>query len=250
MIYGLYNSAAGMMVNEYRQAVLANNLANAETTGFKRDIAVFSERQPASVAGVRHGPSARDMQGLSGGLWLGKTFTDHSEASKIQTDNPLDVALEGPGFLSVDVDGQPQYTRDGRLMMDLDGRLVSVTDGAPVRGRGGSPIVLNPRGSQPSIDTDGRVTQDGQVVAELELVDFADYAALQKAGDNRLIGPEDSAVPSPAYVHAGYIESSGAQPMNELVSMIEASRSYQMNAQMVSLQDQTIGRLISVITRT
>lgn len=247
MIYGLYNSAAGMMVNEYRQSVLGNNLANAETTGFKREVAVFSERLPASQAGVRHGPSSRDLQSLSGGLWLGQTHTDFGEGSKLRTGNPLDIALEGPGFLSVLVGDQRQYTRDGRMLMDRDGRLVSTTDGAPILGRGGGPIFLNPLGGQPTVDTDGRVIQDGNVVAELELVDFRDYAPLRKAGNGRFMGPEDGVVPAPAYVHAGYLEASGAQPMRELVSMIEATRAYQLNAQMVSMQDQSLSRLFSVI---
>ena len=134
MIYGWYNSAAGMMVNEYRQDVLANNLANADTVGFKRDVAVFAERQQARVAGNRHGPSARGLRDLSGGLWLGKTHIDYSEASHVRTDNPLDVSLSGPGFLSVQVNGQRLYTRDGRMMMDRDGLLVAAADGAPVTG--------------------------------------------------------------------------------------------------------------------
>lgn len=249
MIYGFYNAAAGMMVNEYRQAVLANNLANAETVGFKRDLAVFAERVPASAAGMRPGPSSPDVQALSGGLWLGRTYTDFREGTKTRTDNPLDVALEGPGFLSVNVDGQRLFTRDGRMMMDRDGRLVSVTDGVPMVGRGGAPILLNPRGGQPSIDTDGRVEQDGATVGWLEITDFRNYAALRKVGSNRLAAPEEDAVSSPAYVHASYIENSGAEPMSDLVTMIEASRAYQMNAQMISLQDQTMARLISVISR-
>jgi flagellar basal-body rod protein FlgG len=249
MIYGWYNSAAGMMVNEYRQDVLANNLANAETVGFKRDVAVFAERQPASVAGQRHGPSARDLRDLSGGLWLGKTHIDYSEASHLRTDNPLDVSLSGPGFLSVQVNGQRLYTRDGRMTMDRDGMLVAAADGAPVLGRGGQPIQLNPYGGQARIDTDGNILQDGARVAQLELVDFKDYDALRKVGDARFAGPDQGAVAAPALVHAGFVESSGAQPLSEMVDMIEASRAYQINAQMVSLQDQSLGRLISVISR-
>src|SRR5690606_8407144 len=86
VIFGLYQSAAGMMVNEYRQAVIANNLANAETPAFKRDVATFSERQIAAVAGVRGGAAAPPagashelLDGLSGGIWLGETHTDYGE---------------------------------------------------------------------------------------------------------------------------------------------------------------------------
>jgi len=125
MIYGLYNSAAGMMTQEYRQNVIANNLANADTVGFKQDIPVFAERQPASAGGERSGPSAPDLEGLSGGLWLGQTQTDFGQGALIQTNNSLDVALDGPGFLVVEANGGPQYTRDGRMIRDAGGRFPS-----------------------------------------------------------------------------------------------------------------------------
>jgi flagellar basal-body rod protein FlgF len=249
VIYGLYESAAGMLTNEYRQTVLANNIANADTVGFKRDVATFAERVPAWQAGQRRGPSAVDLQNLSGGMWLGGTFTDYSEGPKIRTDNPYDVALDGPGFLVVAADGQRLYTRDGRMMKAADGQLVAASDGAPVLGRGGVPIRLNPYGGEPSIDTQGRISQDGAIVGELELADFQDYGALRKVGAARFAGPDDRVVPAPALVQSGYIENSGVQPLAELVSLMEASQAYQLNARMVALQDDAAGKLINVLLR-
>lgn len=249
MIYGLYNSAAGMMVNQYRQGVLANNIANAETAGFKRDIAVFAERIPARLAGRRQGPSDPTVNGLSGGLWLGRTHTDFSEATKLQTGHELDLAIDGPGFFSVQDDGQTLYTRDGRMMMNVDGLLVSVTDGAPLLGRGGVPVMLNRQGSQPHVDQDGRVFQDGRLAGQLQLVDFDDYSTLSKVDSTRFAAPEDAAYAAPLRLRKGFAEGSGVKPLTELVSMIEASRAYQLNAQMVTLQDQSIGRLISSTLR-
>jgi len=249
MIYGLYHSAAGMLTNEYRQSVFANNIANADTVGFKRDMATFAERTPAWATGEREGPSAASLAGLSGGMWLGATTTDHTEAAKTKTGNWHDVALEGPGFLAVQVDGQRLFTRDGRLMMDADGNLVAVSDGSPVLGRGGMPIRLNPRAGQTSIDSDGRISQDGGVVAELDVVDFANYEALRKVGAARFAAAEDEALPAMALVRSGYVEQSGAQPLTELVSMIEASRAYQINTRMISLQDAGVGKLISTLLK-
>jgi flagellar basal-body rod protein FlgF len=247
MIYGLYESAAGMMTNEYRQAVLANNIANADTVGFKRDIATFAERVPACLAGDRKGPSAVDLAGLSGGLWLGQTYTDFSDAPKVRTDNPYDIALEGPGFLVVEHAGHREYTRDGRMLKAPDGSLVAATDGSPVLGRGGVPIRLNPYGGAPSVDTEGRVVQDGAVVGELEVVDFENYALLRKVGDARFVAPDDRFVPAAALVQSGYLENSGVRPVPELVSMMEASQAYQFNARMVTLQDDSAGKLISTL---
>jgi len=247
MIYGLYHSAAGMLTSEYQQNVLANNIANADTVGFKRDVPTFAERLPARQAGRRHGPSAVDMAGLSGGLWLGRTYIDHSPGPKVATGNWHDIALDGAGFLAVQADGQRQYTRDGRLELDRDGFLVAATDHAPVLGRGGLPIRLNPRGGTPSIDTQGRITQDGAVVAELELVDFEDYAVLRKSGATRFTAPAGTEVAAAVLVQSGFLENSGVQPVPELVSLMDAARAYQMNARMVTLQDETIGRLINVL---
>lgn len=249
MIYGLYQSAAGMMVEEYRQGVLSNNLANADTVGFKRDLAVFAERTPAWRTGERQGPSAVDLQNLSGGLWLGRTRTDFSEGTHTQTGNPLDVALEGPGFLGVQINGQPQYTRDGRLQLDATGTLVAASDGAPVLGEGGAPLRMNPRGGQPSIDSSGFVSQDGALVGRLTIVDFADHTALQKTTGQRFVAPDGAAQRSSAYVQSGTLEQGTVEAIHELVSMLDATRAHQLNAQMVTLQDQTLGRLTAVIQR-
>lgn len=247
MIYGLYHSAAGMLTNEYRQAVLANNIANADTVGFKRDVVAFAERVPATSAGVRSGASADNLAGLSGGLWLGQTFTDFTETPKTYTANWSDVALEGPGFLVVSVNGEALLTRDGRLRMNADGQLVAAADGAHVLGRGGGPIQLNPRGGEPRIDEEGRIIQDGTIVAELELVDYEDYAMLRKAGATRFLAPADGAYRASALVQSGYTEASGAQPIRELVDLMAASQAYQLNARMVALQDESLGRLINTV---
>lgn len=249
MIYGLYQSAAGMMVNEHRQDVLANNIANAETPGFKRQIASFAERIRADHAGVRHGASDPRLDALTGGLWLAQTRTDFSEGTLTPTGQPTDVALAGPGFFEVETERGRFLTRDGRFTTLPDGQLVSVTDGARVLGVGGGPLRINPRGGDISISEDGRVQQDNVSVGELSVVDVADYNALRQTEKGRFVVPQGLATKkSDAAVVQNQIESSGSQPMQELVSMIEASRAYQLNAQMASLQDQSLGRLIAAVS--
>lgn len=249
MIYGLYHSAAGMLTNEYRQAVLANNIANAETVGFKREVATFAEREPAWRAGERHGPSAEDLATLSGGLGLGRTFTDYRPGTMAPTGNPLDIALDGPGFLAVEQHGEMLYTRDGRLTMQRDGLLVAAIDGAPVLGKGGVQIRLNPYGGQATIDSQGYVSQDGAVVGQLELVDFENYLALTKVGANRFLGPVEGRYAAPVRVHGEYVEQATVEPVTELVTMMEASRAYQVNARMITMQDESLGRLIAQTLR-
>lgn len=249
MIYGLYHSAAGLMTNEYRQTVIANNLANAETPGFKPELAVFAERFRASEAGIRDNPTDARMERLSGGLWLGRTHTDFRDGALIRTENPLDVALQGRGFLSVRAEGQALLTRDGRMILDEQGRLVLAADGAAVLGDGGTPIMV-PRTDRPvSIDERGRIHQAGAVVGRLGLIDVDDHRTLVKAGRGRYLAPDTGRVASDAIVQSGYYEASGVAPVPTLVEMIEASRAYQINAQMLSLQDQTAGRLINEVAR-
>lgn len=244
MIYGLYQSAGGMLVQEYRQGVLANNIANAETVGFKRQVAVFAERLRADEAGVRRGASDALLGSLTGGTWLAQTETDFDPANLVATGNPLDVALAGHGFFVVARDGREYLTRDGRFALTPDGALVSVTDGAAVIGAGGAPIHANPRGGAISIDEDGLVQQDGVAVGRLSVVDVADRRSLRHAGAGRFLAEGARREPAAASVISGHVENSGVEPVRELTAMLEAARAYQLNAQMLTVQDQTVGQLI------
>lgn len=248
MIYGLYHSAAGMLTSEYRQNITANNLANAETAGFKRDLATFAERIRADEAGRRFGPSDAGLAGLSGGMWLGQTYTDFSDGQLLRTSVDTDVALEGPGFFMVRKDGEVYLTRDGRMTLDTDGRLISVTDGAAVLGVGDIPLRANPRGGELRIDQTGRIFQDEAPIGQLAVADVRDPDALHKAGAGRWTFDGDDLGPAFARVRQGFVEQSGVQPLKELVQMMESSRAFQINAQMVSLQSESAGRMLSVLS--
>jgi flagellar basal-body rod protein FlgF len=182
---------------------------------------------------------------MTGGVWLGQTETALDEGPITHTGNELDVALEGPGFLLVAGAEGTLLTRDGRMLMDIDGRLRSVVDGAEMLGEGGAPIVLNPRNGLPAIDEDGFVRQQGIVLGRLAVVDVNDERQLQKRGTGRFAA-DGYTFGGVARVRAGFVEQSAVEPVRELASMIEASRAYQFNAQMITMQDQTAGRLISL----
>ncbi len=250
MIYGLYQSAAGMMVNQYRQDVIANNLANADTVGFKRDLSSFRERLSADEADVRSGPSHKLLQEMTGGIWLGETVTDYAEGTLRRTDQPLDLALAGPGFFEVRTEsGETLLTRDGRMMPDAQGFLVSVTDGAPLVGVGGAPIRIDRRGGAVSVDEHGRVRQDGISRGQLMVHEPSDYAGLSKVGASRFraTGTQTEQLLRPR-VQQGFVEDSGVQPVREMTGMLEAHRAYQFNAQMITLQDQSLARLLSSLS--
>jgi len=127
VIYGLYLSATGVLTNSYRQDVIANNLANAQTVGFKRSLALFQQRRTEAQS-----PDAADLsdqtdpllEHIGGGLLLAPTAIDHSQGTLEQTGQNLDLAIHGDGFFAVQDGKQTRLTRDGRFLVDSDGHLI------------------------------------------------------------------------------------------------------------------------------
>ena len=127
MQYGLYVSAAGALANSYRQDVIANNLANVETVGFKRDLALFtSRRTEAEETGQRRNTTAL-LEGLGGGLFALPTYTDFSPGGLEDTGRDYDVAIKGQGFFQVNKNGETFYTRDGCFALNQANELVTLS---------------------------------------------------------------------------------------------------------------------------
>lgn len=247
MIYGLYQSAAGMLVNQYRQDVIATNLANVDTAGYKRDVASFSERlveARVSAAASRH-PVLDEM---TGGVWAAPTHTDWSQGVADVTGNNLDAMIAGKGFFAVETPEGVRYTRNGQFARDPQGRLVTVGQGYPVLDEQGSPISIPEEARTVRIANDGNILVNDQPTARIQVVDFDDPASLRKAGHG-LVEADSQPQPIQAVLRPGAVERSNVYAMTELASMIEASRAYQLNAQMVTMQDGTLGRLISEVAR-
>ena len=248
MNYGLYLSAAALRVQEYRQAVTANNLANINTVGFKNDLAVVAGRRPAleeqQLPADFYVPVLDDVRG---GLRSGGTYTDFAQGSLVQTGRALDVALNGEGFFAVAGDGRTEYTRDGRLERDAEGNLVTVANGRRVLDESGTPIRLGD--GEVTIDIDGSVRVDGEKQARLAVVRFADPAALQKVGTNDYIADASAAAPSTAKVVSRNLEGSGVDPTRALVDMLTGQRIYEAAARMLQSADAMTGRAVNDIAR-
>lgn len=247
MIYGLYQSAAGMLVNQYRQNVIANNLANVDTAGFKRDIPSFSERL---VEAQRNMSSTRNavLDGQTGGVWSAPTHTDWQAGPTDVTGSNLDVAISGRGFFAVQAEGGTRYTRDGQFTLNAQGRLVTAQDGLPVLNQQGSPIVVGDDARSVSLTAEGKVMVNGQPVGDLQVADFDDPTALRKMGRNLVASDAKPQMIEPN-LRIKAVEKSNVDAMTEMASMIEASRAYQINAQMVTTQDQTLTRLLNEVAR-
>lgn len=245
MLYGLYLSAAGVMANSHRQDVISNNLANSETHGFKRDMALFMERVPESK--VRAGQYSDPMlDRIGGGLFVAPSAIDTSGGELETTDSPLDVAISGEGYFSVQSGGKNMLTRDGRLMVDRGGNLIQSSSGAKILDINGKTITLDPT-RRTAIANDGTVTQDGQPLATLGLFEVTDRTQLIKVGGNMLSAPPAALKPSGAEVLSGSLERANVDPANELAALMDSQRELEANANMIRYQDQTLGRLVNEV---
>jgi flagellar basal-body rod protein FlgF len=241
-----------MQATEYRQAIMANNVANADTVGFKHDIAIVRERDVASASGpsgmgFRHAL----LDHMTGGSLVSPTYTTFEQGTAQASANPLDVLIQGNGFFKVQTADGERYTRDGRFTLGPDGVLRTVAGGHPVLNTSGSEIQLDasvPREAL-TIGSDGTIRQNGEDVGRFGIVDFENKQALAKVGGNLFEAfgaePQDAT----GLVRSHMIEGSTVNPVNGITSMIEATRAYQMNASLVQLQNETLGRAVNDIGR-
>lgn len=252
MTYGLWLSTAGLQVNEYRQSIMANNLANTSTVGFKHDLAVIQERPVESASGPNSRFANPVLDRLTGGLWVRPTVQTFAQGDLDHTGAPLDVAIDGDGFFAVRDGAQTRYTRDGRMTLNRKGELVMVAGGGRMRilDDDGTPIRIDTASGGPvTITRDGKVLQNDDEVATIALVDFADRTQLTKTGANLYRNHGAPPTTATGRLKSGYVERSTSDPVRGLAAMIEVSRAYQLNANLISLQDQTVGQAVNRVGR-
>jgi flagellar basal-body rod protein FlgF len=246
MNYGLYLSASGVMANSYRQDVIANNLANSETVGFKRDLALFQERRTALQERGGAGYSDPILEHLGGGILATPTLVDTHQGDLEPTSNPLDVAIKGDGYFAV-IDGKDKHlTRDGRFMMNRNGDLILSTEqGNQVVDDKGKPITLD-TGAPVLIAGNGDITQNGVTVAKIGLYGVPDPSKFTKQGGTMLAYPDPSQLrPATGTLHSGYQERSNVDPTIELAQLMDTQRQLEANANMIKYQDSMLQRLVN-----
>jgi flagellar basal-body rod protein FlgF len=207
--------------------VVANNVANVNTAGYKADSSLFEEYlMPGAHEDNFVGSDRRVSYMQDRG-----TFHDFAQGATDQTKNPLDVAIDGAGFLVVQTAGGERYTRDGGLQLNNQGQLVTA-GGNPVLGTGG-PIVFQPTDHDINISPDGTISvleangRTDSIRGKLRLVSFADAQKLLKQGSNLYSAGEGAAQPDlKSSVHQGFIEKSNVNAVAEMSRMIEVTRAY------------------------
>ena len=234
MLEGLYTAAAGMAAQQQRMDSLANDVANVNTAGYKqlrtgfRDL-VYAQQGRGAGGGIEVGAGTAAQS-------VGRSF---AQGTLQQTGQPLDVALQGPGFLQVrTAEGQVALTRDGSLRVTNTGQLVTST-GATVE-----PPINFPAGTNlnnVSVAPDGRITAGNQVIGQLVAVDVRAPQALTSIGDNLFVANADSgapqAVPTTTFA-GGYLEASNVSLADAMVDMMQSQRAYELSSKAIRQQDE------------
>lgn len=254
MVRGLYTAYTGMINQQKRLDTVTNNLANASTTGFKRegltsksfDQMLTVKLNDLSVPYLNEG-----IGKMSLGVKIGENYTDYSQGSLKETGNTYDLALAGNGFFTIsytDKKGNTseKYTRDGEFTMDSEGYLRTL-EGDYVQGEGGD-IMIPVETSEVSIRDNGDIYADGEYVDSLRIVDFEDYNNIEKFGEN-LYNVVDGATEteSMAAVKQGYLEMSNINVVKEMVEMITISRAYESNQKLIQTEDDMLDKSVNQI---
>lgn len=255
MVRGLYTSATGMLAQQKRMDVITNNIANADTTGFKKDGVVsrsFDEevtRRINDKTQLEGASLSRKIGDMSLGTYVDEVYTDFSQSGFKQTNGNLDVALNGSGFFAINVTNKngettEKYTKDGCFTLGNEGKLMTL-EGNIVLGENG-PITL-PLGTV-NIEETGDIYVNGQRIDKLKIVDFENKETLKKFGDS-LIETTEQTTPKDflGSVSQGFLETSNVDSVKEMVNMITVMRAYEMNQKMVQIHDQTLSKAVNEI---
>jgi flagellar basal body rod protein FlgG len=250
MIKGLYSAVSAMVMNVARQQMLSHDIANMETPGFKQTMATvgdFMQKQAVYVPG-KGGKNSVEYVGTMGlGTQLGVEFVDYSEGAFQQTENPLDLAIQGKGFFRVKTPDGERYTRDGRFLRDADNKLVTI-EGFSVLDDAGQPIQL-PDG-EVAVASNGTLSVNGAEVAQLGFGVFENpQTELQHTEGNLFKGPAASTGTDVPRVVQGYLEASNSNPSQLMTQLAEVARSYEAAQKLVQNQDELLGKTIASLGR-
>jgi flagellar basal-body rod protein FlgG len=251
----MYIAASGMLAEEAAQQVVAQNLANASTTGYKEDIPIFRSFEENLISFADGNGSVQDQVGaLGSGAEMQNTVTDLAQGPLIKTENPLDIAPVGNAFMAVQTPGGTRYTRDGALTISSSGTLVQTASGFSILDTAGRPIKVAVNATDLRIDPDGSVRAGKQILGRLGLYSITNEMRPQKIGSNLYA----TATPPPALdvtrdpssgVRGGYIEGSNVNIVKEMVTMIAGLRAYEANQKTVQGHDNMDDKCVNQVGR-
>lgn len=273
MLKGLYTAYTGMINEQHRMDVMTNNLANADTNGFKKegttsqafDTVLAYKIKDLSEPGnlpknlgtaktfdedsVDNPDRWVSRTGMNLGVKIGENYVDYSEGPIKETGNTFDLAISDRGFFAVEYTNKAgetstKYTRDGNFTMDRQGYLVT-QDGDFVLDENGRHIKMN-TALPVSIDRGGTIMQEGTSVATIGLTDFEDYDYLERFGENYFQTVDGATeIDSEAQIYSGYLELSNISIVTEMVNMITLQRQYESNQKLITTYDETLDTAVN-----
>ena len=246
----MYISGEGAAAQSQRLEVIANNLANVDTTGFKPDVPTFQARFAEAIQRGLEQPHNQSTSDIGGGVKVIDVETDHSVGQFQRTGNDLDFAINGEGFFQIrGDDGKTYLSRAGDFALNVEGKLVTQNGHRSVLDQSGREITLD--ANQPwSVSQDGFINQSGTVYA-LGMSQPKSLDDLVKVGNNLFqpLGPVEALPLEARNIRQGYLEMSGANSVRQMMAMIETTRAFEANTRMIQNQDTMMGSLISRVLR-
>jgi len=265
MVKGLYTAYTGMINEQKRLDVLANNMANADTIGYKKEGTTsisFADEMAYKLHDSSTFMMPRRVGNLNLGVKIGETYTNYDQGSFQVTDISSDLAIAGNGFFAIEFTDKQgntsiRYTRNGEFTVDKDGYFVT-SDGDHLLNMNGALNSITGEASYVRVDPNvdytineqGMIYQDGVVVDTVGLVDFDNYDYLSKYGENLYILEDGGTITAAeGTVEQGCLEASNVNVIDEMVSMITIQRAYEAGQKMIQAEDETIEMAVSQVGR-
>lgn len=260
MSKGIFTAVSGAMAQAAKLDTVANNLANVNTTGFKRDGQLFREyltannKQPDGIEAPRMSTSVDSFYDINGGdksyVDLDGTYSDFSQGTLRPTGGALDFAIEGEGFFEVATPDGIRLTRAGNFSIDGDGRLIT-KQGYPVQREGGGEFRFT--SSNVNVASNGEIFEAGQSVGRLALTKVASKDALMKQGMNLFAyrdGIDPQATPATgAKISQGFLEGSNVNVIREMTDMIAATRTFESTQKAIQAYDQMAHKVVNEVPK-
>jgi flagellar basal-body rod protein FlgG len=253
VIRGLHIAKTGMLTQQRRQENIANNIVNANTPGFKKATAaiakdrdLFLHRLNDEVLKTSFGKVDRKPRvgPLGTGVFVDETLVNFNAGSLIETQNPLDLAIEGNGFFAVEGNGQTLLTRDGVFTIDSQGYVVN-SDGYYLLGQNGR---INLAGNEVTIRENGDIYVDGNYIDTLQITTVENPYSLSKLGMNLFTVTDRTILGGPqGIIRQGFMEGSNVDLAEEMVELISTLRAYEANQKVIQTHDELLGKAVNEI---
>ena len=261
MVKGLYTAHTGMVNEMKRLDILANNLANADTTAYKKEgttSRTFADEMSLRIRDTSNLGVPKTLGEITYGVHLGQVYTDYSTGNYKVTDNATDLAIDGNGFFAVSFTDKAgnttvKYTRDGSFTVNKEGYLVTKDGDYVLNATGamdGDPSQQNYIRVDPNakitVNQLGYVIQNDQIVGTVGVVDVDNYDYLEKYGENLYnLLPGGNRIATDATIEQGALETSNVNVVNEMVNMITIQRAYEAGQKVITSIDSTLDRAVN-----